>query len=32
VLSGSYRNEANARKALDEIRGEGFAEAFVVAR
>jgi rare lipoprotein A len=32
VLSGNYRNEANARKALDEIRGEGFAEAFVVAR
>lgn len=32
VLSGSYRNEANARKALDRIRGEGFSEAFVVAR
>ncbi len=32
VLSGSYRNEANARKALDEIKGEGFAEAFVVTR
>jgi cell division protein FtsN len=30
VLTGRYRSESNARKALDQLKNEGFTEAFVV--